>query len=556
MGRSMLFGIVGGLGLFLYGMTLTGEGLRRAAGEQMRHVLEVLTSSPIKGVLVGAIVTAVMQSSSATTVMLVSFVNAGLMTLRQTLGVIMGANIGTTVTAQLIAFNLADYALPAIGIGFLMYLLARRKVWKSVAQVILGFGILFLGLSTMTAAVAPLRESQAFMNAMRTFGARPILGLLVGLGMTLVVQSSAATIGMLMAVAIASPEIVTINVAIPILLGDNIGTCITAMLASIGTNRTARRTALAHLLFNVFGAVVVMPFLTPFSWLVKSVSPASDIQRQIANAHTIFNLLNTCIWLPGTALLERIVTRMIPGHDVVEETGPKYLDKRMLNTPAVALDLATAETVRMANIVHAMLGNARSALLNGYTAQLDSDISTREETVDGLNREVVLYLSDMVTKSSLNEQQSARLTGLMHSVGDVERMGDMAEQMMSYARQKYDMKLSFSDEAAVELREVMDLADSIVRRGTDALSDGDEEAAAEVYSMHRRLDDLTDQLRVNHIYRLNEGKCVSGSGVVFVELMNNLERVGDLAVNLADAVLGRKSPRVDRVEKAESKPKA
>ncbi len=540
----MVFGMIGGLGLFLYGMTLTSDGLRRAAGEKMKQVLEALTSTPLKGVIVGAIVTGIIQSSSATTVMLVSFVNAGLMTLRQTIGVIMGANIGTTVTAQLIAFNLADYAYPAIGVGFAIYLLARRKVWRSVGQAILGFGMLFLGLTTMSVAVAPLRESQAFASAMRTLGANPLLGLLTGVAMTLIIQSSSATIGMLLAVAIASPDLMTLSVAIPILFGDNIGTCVTALLSSIGTSHTARRTAMVHLLFNVFGAVIFMILRIPFAWLVTAISPSGGIARQIANAHTMFNVLNTLVWLPGVGLLERVATRLVPGEDIVEEAGPKYLDRRMLGTPGIALDLANQETVRMASIVQGMLARSRKALTEGPTPQIAAELASREDLIDNLNRQVVLYLSDMVAKTSVNETQSMRLAGLMHAVGDVERIGDVAEQLMNYAHEKQDSRVAFSGTAVQELHEVFDLADSILQYGIEALRDGSARAAGEVYSIHSRLDEATDMLRANHISRLNEGTCVPPAGVIFVEAMDSLERVGDLAVNLADAVMGKKSPRV------------
>ena len=544
MERSMIFGIIGGLGLFLYGMNLAGDGLRRAAGDRMRNILEVLTSTPLKGVLVGMLVTAVMQSSSATTVMLVSFVNAGLMTLRQALGVIMGANIGTTITAQLIAFNLADYALPAIGIGFLIHMVARRKVWKSVGQIVLGFGILFLGLSLMSTSVIPLQDSPAFGKAMKTFGTNPVLGVLIGLVTTLVVQSSAATIGMLMALAISSPDLVTLEVAIPILLGDNIGTCITAILSGIGASVTARRTAMAHLMFNVFGALIFLPFIGPFKWVVEAFTRSGDIQRQIANAHTLFNVANTVIWLPATGFLERVVSWLVPGEDTVVEIGPKYLDRRMLGTPPIALDLAVAETVRMGEIVQEMLDYSRKALTQGYTSQLDSDLESREQLIDDLNREVVLYLS-MVAQSSLNEAESRRLAGLMHAVGDVERIGDVAEQLMFYAREKFDQGLTFSETAMKELEGVFDLAEQMLARGVVALRDNDMEAVEDVYNIHKKLDETTNMLRANHIGRLNEGKCVPGSGVIFVELMNSLERMGDLSVNLADAVSGKKSPRVE-----------
>jgi phosphate:Na+ symporter len=423
-------------------------------------------------------------------------------------------------------------------------MVARRKVWKSVGQIVLGFGILFLGLSLMSTSVIPLQDSPAFGKAMKTFGTNPVLGVLIGLVTTLVVQSSAATIGMLMALAISSPDLVTLEVAIPILLGDNIGTCITAILSGIGASVTARRTAMAHLMFNVFGALIFLPFIGPFKWVVEAVTRSGDIQRQIANAHTLFNVANTVIWLPATGFLERVVSWLVPGEDTVVEIGPKYLDRRMLGTPPIALDLAVAETVRMGEIVQEMLDYSRKALTQGYTSQLDSDLESREQLIDDLNREVVLYLS-MVAQSSLNEAESRRLAGLMHAVGDVERIGDVAEQLMFYAREKFDQGLTFSETAMKELEGVFDLAEQMLARGVVALRDNDMEAVEDVYNIHKKLDETTNMLRANHIGRLNEGKCVPGSGVIFVELMNSLERMGDLSVNLADAVSGKKSPRVE-----------
>lgn len=541
----MVFGLVGGLGLFLYGMNLMGDGLRRAAGDKMKEVLAALTSTPLRGVLMGVAVTAVIQSSSATTVMLVSFVNAGLMTLRQAIGVIMGANIGTTVTAQLIAFNLSDYALPAIGLGFIVFMMARRRGPKSVGQIILGFGLLFLGLSVMTSAVAPLRESPVFIHAMQTFGRTPILGVLLGLGMTLIIQSSSATVGMLMAVALASPDVVTIHVAIPILLGDNIGTCITAILAAAGANRTAKRTAVVHFLFNFFGTVIFMVLLKPYTWLVVAVTRTGGIQRQIANAHTLFNLLNTLIWLPGAGLLERLATRVVPGEDLTEEAGAKYLDKHVLVTPGVALGLVTDEVARIGHMTQTMLNYSRRALVESFSPALEKELESREEIVDDVSRQIVLYLSHMVARASLTDSQSHRLTGLMHASGDVERMADGAEQLMRYARDRYDSKIPFSDVALEELNGIFDLAEEIVTQGITALADEDARAAERVYAIHPTLDEGTEALRVNHIGRLNDGKCTPPAGVIFVEIMNTLERVGDLAVNLADSVMNKKSPRLE-----------
>lgn len=540
--KHMVFGLVGGLGLFLYGMTLLGEGLRRAAGDRIKGILAALTSTPIKGVLVGAIVTAIIQSSSATTVMLVGFVNAGLMTLRQAIGVIMGANVGTTMTAQLIAFDLAQYALPAIGLGFLFILLSRRRAWRSVGEVILGFGLLFLGLTVMSDAVVPLRDSPAFARAMHAFGGNPFLGVLVGLSMTLIIQSSSATVGILMAVAVASPDVITLEVAVPILFGDNIGTCITAILASIGTSRTARRTAIVHLLFNVFGTIVFTILLRPFTWGVHLLSAGAGIQRQIANAHTMFNILTTLVWLPGAGLLEKMATRLVPGVDSAEESAPRYLDQHVLGTPGVALGLARKELVRVAGTSVKMLSIARSALAEAYSESLERQLAAMENVVDNVSREIVLYCSHLVAGARLTTLQSQILARLMHAAGDVERIADCSEQLMRYARDRAENKVPLSDEALAEIGQVFDVAQSMVESGALALDDENSATAQAVYDMHPDLDDLTETLRTNHIRRLNEGVCVPRAGVIFVEVMNTLERVGDLAVNLADAVMGRKTP--------------
>jgi phosphate:Na+ symporter len=544
--RDMVFGLVGGLGLFLYGMTLLGEGLRRAAGDRIKSILAVLTSTQIRGILVGAIVTAVIQSSSATSVMLVGFVNAGLMTLRQAIGVIMGANIGTTMTAQLIAFDLSQYALPAIGAGFLLILVSRRRTWRSAGEVVLGFGLLFLGLSVMSEAVVPLRENPGFARAMHAFAGNPFLGVLVGLAMTVIIQSSSATVGILMAVAIASPDVITLEVAVPILFGDNIGTCITAILASIGTSRTARRTAVVHLLFNVFGTLIFTILLRPFTWGVHALSVGAGIQRQIANAHTLFNVLTTLMWLPGAGLLERLAVRLVPGVDTALEAAPKYLDSHVLGTPGVALGLARKELERVAGTAAKMLSVARRALTEAYSESLERQIAAMEDIVDNVSREIVLYCSHLVAGTRLTTAQSNTLVRLMHAAGDVERIADCSEQLMRYARDRSENKVPVSEEAIDEVRHVFDVAASMVESGTIALAEEDHAAAQKVYNLHPSLDDLTEMLRTNHIRRLNEGVCVPRAGVIFVEVMNTLERVGDLAVNLADAVIGTKTPSLGR----------
>lgn len=343
---GIILPLLGGLALFLYGMRIMGEGLQKVAGDRMRKFLEVVTGFPVIGVLVGAIVTSIIQSSSATTVMVVGFVNAGLMTLRQAISVIMGANIGTTVTAQLIAFKLTDYVMPIIALGFAMYFFSKRRQFKYIGFFILGFGILFLGLNTMADAMAPLREYKGFTDFIILFGDYPLLGVFLGIIMTMLIQSSSATIGILM--AMATQGLVPLGTAIPVLLGDNIGTCITAVLASIGAGLSARRAAMAHVCFNSAGTIIFLIFLPFFKEFVLMISPPADIARQIANAHTSFNVLNTLIFLPMIGLLERLVVNIVAGEEVEIKRGPMYLDERFLNSPSIALSLATKEIIRMA----------------------------------------------------------------------------------------------------------------------------------------------------------------------------------------------------------------
>ncbi|MDI6637835.1 MAG: Na/Pi cotransporter family protein, partial [Bacillota bacterium] len=436
---SLISGLLGGLGLFIYGMMQMGDGLQKAAGDRMRRILEALTARTWMGVIVGAVVTAVIQSSSATTVMLVSFVNAGLMTLKQAVGVIMGANIGTTITAQLIAFDLSDLALPAVGLGFIITFFSRKKIHKYLGQVILGFGLLFLGMTVMADTMKPLRNNPAFVQWIANFGKYPLLGVLVGLAMTVIIQSSSATIGLLMAAA--SQGLVGFDTAIPVLFGDNIGTCVTAVLASIGASLSARRTALAHVLFNVFGTILFLTLLPFFKTFVHVVTPSGNIERLIANAHTSFNVLNTLVWLPMAGVLARIATTVYPGQEIVMEHGPKYLDRRMLSTPSVALQLAVKELVRMAGIAREMVKDAGQALLAGKPSAVSKSINAREEVVDNLQSEIILYLSTLMAQGVLTQPQSTRLAGMLHVVNDIERIGDHAVNISEFAIDRVEQGL-------------------------------------------------------------------------------------------------------------------
>lgn len=539
MERSVIFGLLGGLGLFLYGMSLMSEGLQKAAGDRMRRILEALTDRVWKGVIVGAVVTAVVQSSSATTVMLVSFVNAGLMSLSQAFGVIMGANIGTTVTAQLIAFELTDWALPAIGLGFLISIVGRRRSHRYFGHMLLGFGLLFLGIGVMKDAVGPLEDSPVFVQWMTDLSHSPLLGVLVGLVITAIIQSSAATAGVIL--AIASKGLITLDAAIPILFGCNIGTCVTALLASIGTSRTAKRTAMAHVLFNVAGTVVLLVLLKPFTQAVLVVSRTDDLPRLIANTHTLFNVLNTLIWLPLTGVMVRLVEGIVRGPDLETLADARFLDHRMLGTPSVALQMAVKEMTHMADLVKEMLVKTRQAFFEGNTRVLE-DVDRIEDKVDRLKDQTIVYLSTLLSERSLTRAQSSKLAGLMHAISDIERVADHTQNIGEYALEKASKGLPFSEDAGSELKEVYDKVIELFDISVAGLATWDREKLAHVWDIEEAIDDAQENLRNNHIVRLNRGTCFPGSGIVFIEMINNLERMADHCINIAEAVFSHKGP--------------
>jgi len=529
---KIIMGLIGGLGLFIYGIQLMGDGLQKTAGDRLRKVIEVLTTKPWRGVLVGAGITGIIQSSSATTVMTVGFVNAGIMTLPQAIGVIMGANIGTTVTAQLIAFRLDEYSLPAIGLGFGLMFFARRRTWKYVGQTILGFGLLFLGMMIMKETVAPLKEYPGFINLMTLFGTTPIIGVLVGAGMTVLVQSSSATIGI--AQALAFRGLLTIKEAIPIIFGDNIGTCITAVLASTGTSLSARRAAAAHVLFNALGTIIFLLGLPLILKLVAATSP--NVVRQIANTHSSFNIANTLIWLPFVAVFTKIVIKLVPGKELVIERAPIYLDKNVMVTPSIALDLATREIARMGSLAAEMLDASIFLLTNKITKNKTKEITHREEVVDILAEEIIVYLSEL-SQHSLSQEQSERLTGLMHAVNDIERVGDHAENIMYLATNKTEDKLKFSTGAQAELDEIYLLVKEFFAKMIEGLESGDIAMVDEYRKLEYEVDKLVRKARKEHLTRLKEGSCHPIAGVIFLDLLTNLERIGDHANNVGYVAL-------------------
>lgn len=542
---NILFGLFGGLAVFIYGMNLMGEGLQKAAGERMRRILEILTSNPVIAVLVGALVTAILQSSSATTVMVVGFVSARLMSLPQAIGVIMGANIGTTMTAQLIAFDIGKYAYAVVILGFIFFFFGKKKTIKYFGQTVFGFGLLFIGLNTMSDVMKPLADNEIFKNMILELSHIPLLGLFVGAFMTVVIQSSSATIAVLQKLASqpineSGQALISIQTALPILFGDNIGTTITAILASIGARVNAKRAAFAHSIFNILGALIFIWFIPYFAKIVQYISPKGPeyqvIARQIANAHSTFNLLNTLIWLPFTWLLAKIVTFLVRGEEDAIEQKVLYMDYRMLDKPAIAMDLATKELTRMAAFAHNMMGSAKKAFVNSSMEDAKKVLEV-EETVDMLQVEIVKYLSTMLSKCELTERQSIRLAGLMHTADDIERIGDHCKNIAEFAQQKETEHVPFSEDAILEIKDAFEHVNRMVNNTITALHDGNTSLAKKVISEENEVDNLEHSLRASHIERLNHGQCNPQATITFIELIHNLERIADHCNNIAEAIL-------------------
>lgn len=524
--------LLGGLGLFIYGMKLMGDGLENAAGEGLKKILEKVTKNPIIGVAVGAIVTMVIQSSSATTVMVVGFVNAGLMNLAQAAGIIMGANIGTTITAQLVAFKLDTIAPIFVFVGAMMVMFIKTKKRREIGNIVLGFGILFVGMGTMSGAMKPLTALPIFEEVLTTVSSHWYLGILAGALITAILQSSSATTGIL--VALATAGAIDITHALPIIFGCNIGTCVTAMLATIGTNKTAHRAAMLHLIFNVTGTVLFLPFLLN-GWLADLVSYFSmDVKRQIANAHTIFNIVNTVIMIPMIPILCRLVEKIIPGEDD-EKVGPKYIDDRLLETPVIAAGQVLKETIRMANKAKLSLELAMDAFMKNDESLVEK-VYANEEVINNLEECITTYLVKL-SKCELSDREKNIVASTFHIVNDIERIGDHAENLADLTTQKINKKLHYSDEAISEITKMYKTTLKAVDLSIDSYADRDITKAKEIENIESEIDKQNKKYRELHIKRLHEGVCNAYAGAVFLDLLSNLERIGDHSTNIAEIVL-------------------
>lgn len=538
--QELLFTFFGGLGIFLFSIKYMGDALQKAAGDKLRDILDRFTTNPFMGVLVGIVVTILIQSSSGTTVIVVGLVSAGFMTLRQAIGVIMGANIGTTVTAFIIGLDVGAYALPIMAVGaFLIFFIKKNQI-QNIGQVIFGFGGLFFGMETMSGAMKPLRELPAFIDLTVNLSEFPILGVAAGTIFTFIVQSSSGTIAILQ--GLYAENLVTLDAALPVLFGDNIGTTVTAVLAALGTSIAARRAAAVHVLFNVIGSIIFLIFLVPFTAYVEWITTVLDLEAkmQIAFAHGTFNVVNTLIQFPLIGAWAYLVTKVIPGDEVLIEFKPKHLDLNFIEqSPSIALGQAKEEVLRMGKYSVQGLEETYEYLKTKSKKHAEMGYQL-EDAINNLDGKITDYLV-LISAESISAADSTRHTMLMETVRDIERIGDHFENIIELIDYQEANKVKLTAEAMEDLDEMFTLTIATVSKSLDALDTTSHELAREVAEQEDLIDKMERKFRKKHILRLNEGACSAQAGIVFVDIVSNLERIGDHSVNIAEAILGNRT---------------
>lgn len=529
--KELVFGLIGGTALLMYGVDKMGDGLEKASGEMMRKILSVLTGKVWSAFLVGTFLTALVQSSTAITVLTVGFVNAGLMKLPQAIGIIYGANIGTTITAQLMAFSfhfkLTDIALPVLGIGFAIGLLSKNKTVKNVGDAIMGFGMMFLGLKILNSGVPFMQTDPTMRSFFLNYASIPIIAILLGIVATAAVHSSAATVGLVMVLGQAG--LLDLGAAICIMFGDNIGTCITAQLASVQGNSHARRTAWAHTLYNIIGVLMAWLLLP---WFVDLVSLATDyfqpgggIAAQIANSHTLFNVFSAVVFLPMTKYYVRFLETVIRDREEDREVDPVFTDRLLLDAPIAAMRATIAETSRTASIARRMFDGVMQGFYHNDMGRLEK-AERNEETLNDLQKQITQYIIEL-SKRPLTHKESEMVPTLISGINNVERIGDHSLSLAQLAREKMEKNLVFSAEAVDDLREIESIIFSMFDYTVIALDTGDKEAISKVVNMESQMDDLSKRVQEGHAKRLEEGRCTVESGLIFLDVINYLERIAD-----------------------------
>ena len=545
---SSLFSFIGGLGMFLYGMNIMADGMQKTAGSKMSQFLGMLTNNRLMAVLLGALITAIIQSSGATTVMVVGFVSAGVLNLTQAVGVIMGANIGTTITAWIVSMNqLGDafavfqpafFAPLLIGIGAIFMLFGKKQRMKTAGEILVGLGLLFIGLDFMSSSISPYTDAPVFSEAFRLLGSNPLLGMIIGALVTALLQSSSASVGILQTLAMNG--VVTTNAAIFITLGQNIGSCVTAMISSIGGSRTAKRAAVIHLTFNVMGAVI----FGVISFILFSLHPvlaAHNITSvQISIFHTIFSLTNTALLFPFANQLVKLSGVFVPEDKkepaVTDEESEtmKHLDERIFESPAFAVETAAMEVVHMGQITMENVRRAMDAVLTKNANEVE-DVYKTEQTINNMEKMLTEYLVK-VNNLSLTERQKLVVNDLFYSINDIERVGDHAENLAEQAEYMVQHNISFSETGESDLHVICETAFNSFKHSINARQKGDMDDVRKVSQYEDEVDTLEEELREKHIERLSAGKCDPSAGVVFLDLISNLERISDHAYNLAGYV--------------------
>lgn len=545
---KIVFGLLGGLAMFLYGMNSMSDALQKAAGEKMKRILGFLTKNPLMGALAGALVTAVLQSSSATTVMVIGFVSAGLMSLPQAISVIFGANIGTTMTAQLMAFKISNYIYPIIFIGFIMNFVFKKEKIRNVGMVIFSFGLLFEGIEVMGGVMKPLASSAIFVDLMGKVSEIPVLGVVLGAVMTLVVQSSSATIAVLQNFA-SQPgpdgihSVIGLAGAIPILFGDNIGTTITALLASIGQSKNAKRTAIAHSTFNITGTILFLFLIRPLAAFVQWISPKGDeldiISRQIANAHTTFNVACTLIWLPLIPVMVKIVKFIIRGEDKKNSEGfvAKYLDDKAMSQPAAAIYMAAKEISRLSVHAGKMIGAMKNAIEKRNITDIRDKYVDEHDKVKELQNIIVDFITKLISSGNLTEKQAEQAAGLMVVSNNIERIADRCDEVDGLYKKILDNGQLLSDAAIADLTACMDMTEKLFGESMNAIITGDSETPDKVAADKKKIRKLQRQAGKAHLARVKKNTCVRSLTADYSALLYSMDRMADNCISIAEEAI-------------------
>ena len=542
MGYEELFLFAGGLGMFIYGMQIMSQGLENAAGNKMKSLLEVLTKNKFMGVALGALITAVIQSSSATTVMVVGFVNAGIMSLTQAMGVIMGANIGTTITGWIVSMGEwasllkpSSIAPVAIAVGVVVMMIGKRRATKDVASIVVGFGLLFVGIDNMSSAMSGLKEVPAFTQLFVSLGRNPILGILAGAGVTAIIQSSSASVGILQSLAVAG--LIPFHSAVYIIMGQNIGTCVTALLSSMGAKKNAKTAALMHLLFNIIGTTIFSIAAIAFFRVVNPAWGRTAITAtQISIVHTVFNIATTILLFPVSGLIIKLAKKIGGTAKDLQDDSVVSLDDRMLETPAIALQATVLEVGRMAELVKETLDVARRVLFTKTKEDIHL-LRDDEDKVDKICAGITDY-AIKITRLQISDQEHENVARLLQVVSDIERVGDYCENISEFAETMAEKKLSFSEIGARELKEMIEVCADSYDLAIQAFMENDKEKAIKVIKKENRADELEIKLRAKHIKRLTNQECNTEAAIVFLDTVICMERISDHARNIAEEVLG------------------